>query len=166
LLQYYFGSKASLWRAAVDLAFAEMRTGLESVLEAGGPSDERERLRLLVRAHVHFVARRPEFVRIMHDEGKRRGPRMRWLVDRYVKPLFDAVIPSIERAQEAGILPAGIAPVHFVYIMAGSAGVMFHQAEECKRVAGIDPSEDAVIEAHARALEHLLVGPPSQENSP
>lgn len=166
LLQYYFGSKASLWRAAVDLAFAEMRTGLESVLEAGGPSDERERLRLLVRAHVHFVARRPEFVRIMHDEGKRRGPRMRWLVDRYVKPLFDAVIPSIERAQEAGILPAGIAPVHFVYIMAGSAGVMFHQAEECKRVAGIDPSEDAVIEAHARALEHLLVGPTSQENSP
>jgi len=165
LLQYYFGSKASLWRAAVDLAFAEMRTGLESVLEAGGPADERERLRLLVRAHVHFVARRPEFLRIMHDEGKRRGPRMRWLVDRYVKPLFDAVIPSIERAQQAGILPAGIAPVHFVYIMAGSAGVIFHQAEECKRVAGIDPSEDAVIEAHARALEHLLVGPTSQENS-
>jgi AcrR family transcriptional regulator len=165
LLQYYFGSKTSLWRAAVELAFAEMRTGLESILEASGPADERERLRLLVRAHVRFVARRPEFVRIMHDEGKRRGPRMRWLVDRYVKPLFDAVIPSIERAQQAGILPAGIAPVHFVYILAGSAGVMFHQAEECKRVAGIDPSEDAVIEAHVRALEHLFLGSNRQEDS-
>jgi hypothetical protein len=90
---------------------------------------------------------------------------MRWLVDRYVKPLFDAVIPSIERAQQAGILPAGIAPVHFVYILAGSAGVMFHQAEECKRVAGIDPSEDAVIEAHVRALEHLFLGSNRQEDS-
>ena len=59
-----------------------------------------------------------------------------------------------------------IAPVHFVYILAGAVGVIFHQAEECKRVAGVDPADDAAIEAHARAVEYLFLGHPSKEGSP
>ncbi len=163
LLQYYFGGKPKLWRAAVDRAFAELRGGLEAILVDPSPTDEVERLRLLVRGHVHFVARNPEFVRLMHDEGKRRGPRMRWMVDRHVKPLFEKLVPLIERSQAQGHLPAGIAPVHFVYILAGSVGVFFHQAEECKRISGIDPFGEAAIDAHARAVEHLFLGPPMQE---
>ena len=163
LVQYYFGGKANLWRAAVDRAFGELRVGLEGVLADPGPADDTERLRLMIRGHVHFVARNPEFVWIMHDEGKRRGPRMRWLVDRHVKPLFDGLFPLIERAQEAGTLPAGIAPVHFIYILAGAAGIIFHQAEECKRIAAIDPNDPAEVEAHARAVEHLFLGPAPEE---
>ncbi len=164
LLQYHFGGKSKLWRAAVDRAFAELRAGLEAVLEDPGPADERERMRLLIRGHVQFVARNPEFVRLMHDEGKRRGPRMRWMVDRHVKPLYAALLPLIERAQASGLLPAGIASIHFVYILAGAVGVIFHQAEECKRLAGIDPTTPEVAEAHARAVEHLFLGAPSKEN--
>ncbi len=159
LLQYYFGSKLKLWQAAVDLAFVELREGLEAILSLSELSDERERLRLLIRSHVRFVAQNPEFVRLMHEEGKRRGPRMRWLADRHVKPLFEKMIPLIRRSQEKGILPAGIPPAHFVYILAGAAGVIFHQAEECKRVAGFDPADASAVEAHARAVEHLFLGP-------
>jgi AcrR family transcriptional regulator len=165
LLQYHFGAKPKLWRAAVDRAFAELRSGLEAVLADPEPADDRERLRLLIRGHVHFVARRPEFVRLMHEEGKRRGPRMRWMVDRHVKPLQTALMPLIRRAQRGGLLPSGIDPIHFVYILAGAVGVIFHQAEECKRVSGVDPSEPAAVEAHARAVEHLFLGPPNQEAS-
>ena len=165
LLQYYFGSKPQLWRAAVDLAFARLRGGLESVLADPGPADERDRLRLLIRSHVRFVAENPEFVRLMHDEGKRRGPRTRWLADRHVKPLYDRLVPLILAAQDRGVLPAGIAPVHFVYILVGAVGVIFHQAEECKRVAGVDPADPAAVEAHARAVEALFLGHPSPESS-
>ncbi len=164
LVQYYFGSKLKLWKAAVDLAFAEMKGGLEAILVDPRPVDERERLRNVINAHVRFVARRPEFIRIMHDEGKRRGPRMRWLADRHVKPLFDQVVPLIERAQEQGVLPAGIAPAHFVYILVGAVGVMFHQAEECKRVAGIDPSSQEAADAHARAVVALFLGRPQEKS--
>jgi AcrR family transcriptional regulator len=163
LLQYHFGGKPKLWRAAVERAFAELRGGLEAILADPGPADERERMQLLIRGHVHFVARNPEFVRLMHDEGKRRGPRMRWLVDRHVKPLFEALASMIEQAQAKGILPDGIAPVHFVYILAGAAGVIFHQAEECKRVSGIDPTDPSAVKAHARAVEHLFLGDPHEE---
>lgn len=158
LLQYHFGGKSALWRAAVDRAFAELRAGLEAALNDPGPADPRERLRRLIRGHVRFVARSPEFVRLMHEEGKRGGPRMRWLVDRHVRPLYEALLPVIESAQQEGVLPGGIAPFHFFYILAGSVGVIFHQAEECRRLAGIDPEEEAAVEAHARAVEYLFLG--------
>ena len=165
LLQYHFGGKAKLWRAAVDRAFEELRAGLEAVLADPSPADDRERIRLLIRGHTQFVARNPEFVRLMHDEGKRRGPRMRWMVDRHVKPVYAALVPLIERFQQGGLLPAGIAPIHFVYILAGAVGVIFHQAEECKRVSGVDPTDPAAVEAHARAVEHLFLGPPNEESA-
>ena len=99
------------------------------------------------------------------DEGRRRGPRMRWLVDRHAKPMFSALGALVERLQRDGFLPAGIAPAHFVYVVIGAIDLIFHQAEECKRVAGFDPSEPAAVEAHTRAVEHFLLGPSPQEIS-
>lgn len=163
LLQYHFGGKLKLWRAAVDRAFAELRSGLDAVLTDSRPRDDRDRLRLLIRGHVEFVARNPEFVRLMHEEGKRRGPRMRWMVDRHVKPLHEALAELIRGAQRSGLLPAGIAPPHFVYVLAGAIGLFFHQAEECKRLWGVDPADPAVARAHADAIEQLFFGPPSGE---
>jgi len=163
LLQYHHGSKLDLWKAAVDLAFGELAGGLDGILGADEPADDRERLRRLLRAHVAFVARNPEFIRIMHDEGKRRGPRMRWLVDRHVKPAFARVRPLIERAQSTGLLPAAFDPVHFMYMLVGAAGMIFHQAEECRRVAGLDPFAAEVVAAHTRAVETLFLGPTHEE---
>ncbi|MGH0029249.1 MAG: TetR/AcrR family transcriptional regulator, partial [Myxococcota bacterium] len=151
LLQYHFGAKPKLWRAAVDRAFEEMRGGFDDLLEDTEGAGGRELMRRLIRAYVGFVARKPEFVRLMHEEGKRRGPRMRWLVDRHVKPLFARALPQIEQAQREGLLPSGIHPAHFLYAIIGSVDVIFHQAEECRRVTGIDPTEPAAVEAHIRA---------------
>ena len=163
LLQYYFGGKQKLWRAAVDRAFLDMNAGMQGLLAIETFADDRERLRAMIRAHVAFVARRPEFVRLMHDEGKRKGPRMRWLVDRHVKPLYGLFLPVVEAAQANGMLPAGIPALHFVYAFIGAVSVIFHQSEECKRVTGVDPTTPESIEAHARAVEHLLLGWPSEE---
>jgi AcrR family transcriptional regulator len=163
LLRYHFGDKARLWRAAVDRAFSELRGGLEAILADPQPADLRERLHRLIRGHVRFVAGNPEFVRLMHDEGKRGGARMRWMVDRHVKPAFGALVPLIERAQTAGILPLRIDPIHFIYALVGAVGVIFHQAEECKRLSGIDPAHPAAVEAHALTVEHLFLGANSKE---
>jgi AcrR family transcriptional regulator len=163
LLAYYFGGKLRLWQSAVDRAFGELRGALDAVMGDPGVARDRERTRAMIRAYVRFVARHPEFVRLMHEEGKRRGPRMRWIVDRHVRPLYAAFETLIRRSQAAGFLPAEIDPIHFFYILAGSVGLIFHQAEECKRLAGIDPAEEAAVEAHARAVEHVLVGPSGEE---
>jgi AcrR family transcriptional regulator len=156
LLQYYFGSKKKLWQAAVDLAFEEMGEALEAVLDDGAFEDDETRMRAMLRGYVHFVARRPQFVRLMHDEGKRGGPRMRWLVDRHVKPLHDKVMPLIARLQREGGLPSELHPAHVLYCVIGAVDVIFHQAEECKRIAGFDPAEPSAVEAHLRAVEFFL----------
>jgi AcrR family transcriptional regulator len=158
LLNYHFASKQKLWCAAVDRAFEALRTVLDARADVA-MLGERERTRQLIHRYVRFAARHPEFVRLMHDEGKRRGPRMRWLVDRHVRPLYEDTVALLRVAQQRGLLPAHIDPLHFHYILIGSVGLLFHQAEECRRLTGVDPSDDAVIEAHAEAVTHLLLGP-------
>lgn len=161
LIPYYFGSKEKLWRACVDRAFLQIQSGLGTLLNDPSIRDERERAARLIRAHVHFVAQHPEFVRLMHDEGKRRGPRMRWIVDRHVKPMYAAITSLLERGRSQGTLAIDMPPVHFFYVVVGAVSVIFHQAEECKRVSGVDPFDPQVVENHARAIEQLLLGPPS-----
>jgi AcrR family transcriptional regulator len=163
LLGYHFGDKLGLWKATVDFAFGEIRRDLDEAEPqpaVEGEGQEVAVFRAAVRAHVHFVARHPEFVRLMYDEGKRRGPRMRWIVDRHARPTQERILPMIEKLQSLGRLPADIPPRHFVYAMVGAINTLFHQAEEYRRLTGTDPFSEASVEAHARAVEYLLLGPP------
>ena len=174
LLRYYFGGKLKLWQAAVDQAFGDIRAALDGTafepeaepeavaVDAG--RDPLAAIRAGIRAHIRFVGKHPEFVRLMHDEGKRRGPRMRWLVDRHVKPLFERLVPVVVHLQNVGRLPKDIAPLHFAYALIGSIDVIFHQAEECRRLTGVDPADPAVIESHSRAVEFMLLGAPPTES--
>jgi TetR/AcrR family transcriptional regulator len=176
LLRYYFGDKLKLWQAAVDEAFDEIRKGLDVAVffpegkdgdvsdNASDTPDPVSAIRAGIRAHVFYVAQHPEFVRLMHDEGKRRGPRMRWLVDRHVKPLYAAIKIQMRRAQAQGYLPDDVDPIHFHYILAGSVGFIFHQAEECKRLSGIDPFDETTIENHSRVVEYFFLGPPKDSD--
>ncbi len=166
LLQYHFGGKEKLWRAAVDLAFSELETALAQVAADEDVIGDDERLRLLIRDHVRFVARHPEFVRIMHDVGKRPGPRTEWLVETHVAPLYRGIFALVEQSGRTINLPSDLPPIHFHYILAGAVGLIFHQSEECRLLAGIDPFDEAHVETHARAVEYLLLGPPEKESNP
>ena len=159
LIAYYFGSKKKLWQAAVDHAFGDMQARLDEALSDSGGDDARTRAARVIREHVHFVARRPAFVRLMYQEGKRRGERMRWIVDRHVQPLYDSVARMIEELERPPGFPASISPAHFFYVLAGASGLIFHQAEECRRVSGVDPFDAAEVEHHAQVVEWMLLGP-------
>ena len=158
LINYYFATKEKLWRAAVASAFGELQRELgdgEPALDA--PDDERARLERLLRRFVHFVARRPAFMRLMNDEGKRDGPRMRWLADHHVRPLSDALRRLVAAAQARGALPS-LPPVSVHYIALGAAGLLFSQAPECAYLTGVDPTAEGFAEQHADALVRLLLG--------
>lgn len=157
LISYYFQGKEDLWRASVDRAFDALREGLGDDLRNARGLDDRARTELLIRRYVRFVARHPEFVRLMHEEGKRDSERMHWLVDNHVKPLYQALSTLIERAQGTGRLE-GVDPLHLHYILVGAVALIFHQAPECRRMTGRDPMDDAVVEAHAEALVRLFLG--------
>jgi AcrR family transcriptional regulator len=169
LIPYYFGTKQRLWQAAVDHAFGGMQDEIDAVMADPASLDPRERISRIIRAHVYFVAQRPAFVRLMFEEGKRRGERMRWIVDRHVQPLYDSLAEVIEQLPLQGGAALDVSPVHFFYVMAGATGLIFHQAEECRRVSGVDPFDPTIVETHARVVERMLLGPAppsSEEDSP
>ena len=163
LIPYYFGSKDALWREAVDWAFASMREAVDD-FEVEGELDERQRAAKLIRLFVRFVSQHPEFVRLMNEEGKRDGPRTRWLVERHVRPIHERLSGLFESAAIHGRLPEGVDALHFHYIFVGAVSALFHQAPECRLLTGCDPSDPAVAERHADALIHLFLGEISESS--
>ena len=154
LIKYYFNDKERLWKAAVARAFAELQAGLARQVEPGN-GDELAWLERVVRQFVHFVARHPEFMRLMNDEAKRDSRRMRWLADRFVGPMSQVIGVHLERAQAKGLV-APIPPLNLRYIVLGAAGLIFSQAPECRYIAGVDPTAPTFAAQHADAVGQLL----------
>ena len=155
LLQYYFGGKEKLWRAAVDQVFGALAVALGRAVPE--EIDTPEELAEIIRVCVRFVAANPHFVRLMNDECKRDGPRMRWLVDRHGRRLYDTANAIFEHARRRGFVPELQAP-HVYYLFIGAMGMIFSQAPECRRLTGTDPTAStAAVEAHADAVVRLFV---------
>jgi AcrR family transcriptional regulator len=157
LLHYHFRSKEELWHAAVDSLFellqrtmAERTAGLRGV-------DQVTTAKLLVREFVTFSARNPQLHRIITQESKADGPRMDYLVDRHVRPIYEQAVAMFEALARTGAVPP-IPPTHLYYILTGAGPTMFVLAPECRRLSSLDPTADDVIEAHADAVCLLLFG--------
>jgi len=157
LLTYYYGGKERLWKAAVTRAFEELQADVAEATGPAGGDDAAVWLERAMRQFIRFVARKPEFMRLMNDEAKRDGPRMRWLTDRFVRPMEQAVAPHVARAQRDGVVPP-ISPVSLRYLVLGAAGLVFSQAPECRYLTGVDPTTPEFAERHADALVELLLG--------
>jgi AcrR family transcriptional regulator len=157
LVTYHFHSKEELWRAAVDSLFDRLHQTLDDRASGLRGVDEITSAKLLVREFITFSARNPELHRIIMQESKADSPRMDYLVDRHVRPIFERTTAIFDSLAREGAVP-NIPAVHLYYILTGAGPTMFVLAPECRRLSSLDPSDDAVIEAHADAVCHLLFG--------
>lgn len=158
LISYHFGTKEELWQAAVasiferlDRTINDRATGLRGV-------DDVATAKLIVREFIVFSARNPELHRIITQESKADGPRMDHLVERHVRPIYERTVALFESLAATGAVPA-IAPAHLYYILTGAGPTMFVLGPECRRLTGLDPTDDQVIADHADAVCRLLFGP-------
>jgi TetR/AcrR family transcriptional regulator len=155
VITHHFETKLGLWKAAADHIFGrlgevlgERMRGLEGVrLE--------ERMRLLIHAFLGFCAAHPELARFMTLEGAVRGERLEWLVERHIRPLFEAVRTEIEQAQARGIAVAGD-PMHLAYLFVG-ANTVFTQASEFALLTGRDVRDPAAVRAYAELVVRALL---------
>lgn len=157
LLNYHYRSKDELWRAAVDSIFEQLRASMEARMEGLRGVDHATSAKLRIREFVTFSARNPQLHRIISQECKADGPRMDYLVDHHVRPLYDGTVALFEHLVSEGHVPP-IAPAHLYYILTGAGPNMFVLGPECRRLSGLDPESDEVIEAHADAVCTLLFG--------
>jgi TetR/AcrR family transcriptional regulator len=155
LLNYHYRSKNDLWQAAVDALFQRLRTTMTARVAGLRGVDELTTAKLMVREFVTFSARNPQLHRLITQESKADNERMDYIVERHVRPVYDATVAMFERLARDGAVPP-IAPAHLYYILTGAGATMFVLGPECRRLSGIDPTADDVVEAHADAVCALL----------
>lgn len=155
LLAYHHRSKDDLWRAAVDSLFDRLRAAMAERMAGLRGVDDLTAIKLRVREFITFSARNPALHRIITQECKADGPRMDWLVEHHIRPLYDTTIAMFERLVREGVVP-DIPAAHLYYILTGAGPTMFVLGPECRRLSGLDPTSDDVIEAHADAVCALL----------
>ena len=86
----------------------------------------------------------------------------------YLAKVYSAVYQLLGRGDDSAVIvvytgkdrsdSAEKALTSFLSTNYGAIDVIFHQAEECRRVTGVDPSDPEVIEAHARTIEFMFLG--------
>lgn len=157
LVNYHFHSKDELWRAAVDRLFDQLDSWLSDRATGLRGVDEVTVAKLVIREFVTFSARHPQLHRIITQESKADSPRMDYLVDRHVRPIYERTTQMFEALVAAGAV-ADIPAAHLYYILTGAGPTMFVLGPECRRLTSLDPTDDAVIEAHADAVCLLLFG--------
>jgi len=157
LLNYHFSSKEELWRAAVDEVFGALNAALTARIEGLRGVDDLTTARLMVREFIAFSARTPQLHRIITQECKVDGPRMDWLVERHVRPLYDATTALFADLAGQGHVLA-IPPAHLYYIITGAGPTIFVLGPECRRLSGLDPTSADVVETHADAVCRLIFG--------
>jgi hypothetical protein len=92
----------------------------------------------------------------MVHEATAESARLKWMTERYVKPLYDAVRPLWRRLRDAGIA-APIDDRLFHYVMVGAASLVYVNAPEARLLTGIEPTADQWVETHAKGLVAMLL---------
>jgi TetR/AcrR family transcriptional regulator len=100
LLYQRFGSKAELWRAAVDWAFGPLLGYLETADDKS--ADPMIRLRMLIRNFIEYSATRPYLARIATVEGAAPTDRFEYLYRNYIRPVQARFSPVFEQLREQG----------------------------------------------------------------
>lgn len=154
-LPYHFETKQALWRAAADRIFGLLGETFQKRLAGLEGVDTPTRLRLLLRDFVRFQARHPELHRFMIQEGIGKSPRLAWLVEKHIRPMYDFVRTTVEAAQRAGMAPLG-RPEQIHYMLIGAASSAYALAAEFELLTGRAPSEEKLVAEHVAALERLF----------
>ena len=154
-LPYHFETKEALWRAAADRIFGLLGESFQRRLAGLDGVDTPTRLRLLLRDFVRFQARHPELHRFMIQEGIGKSPRLAWLVETHIRPIYDFVRSMVEAAQAAGMTPLG-RPEHLHYMLIGAASSVYALAAEFELLTGQDPSDEKLVAQHVATLERLF----------
>jgi TetR/AcrR family transcriptional regulator len=156
LMIYHFKSKELLWRAAVTEIFARVEAHLEGHRAAIEAATGAQFYRCCARAHLTALARYPEYMRILFQEGTQKSDRLTWLVETHQGRMTEMLKAIIARAQAEGLVPAmNLDDAKFIFSGAFCLSVVL--GPEYELVTGNDSRSDAYIERHINNCLRLLL---------
>lgn len=118
LVTYHFGTKDALWRATAEHYFGQIDADLPAPTTAAPGGEPIDRVRGYFQSLLAFTAQTPALHHFILREARQPGPRLTWLLESFVAPMMDDIIPDIAAAQAEGDLPAGD-PILIYYLLVG-----------------------------------------------
>ena len=152
---YYFKTKEQLWKAAVDRVYEGFNERLVERRRQYPEGDSRAQSRSQLREFLLFTAGRPEFIRLLLHEGTSDTERMRWYVEKHLRPQFDYVRGEVEKAQRDGYGRVG-SPEHIFFMIIGSVGLVYAVGPAFEKLTGDSPSDPALLEGHVDSILELF----------
>lgn len=156
LITYHFKSKDELWRAAVSRVFDRFRGTLAEKQEEFADAGPRARTAALIREHVHFAAANPELHNVMFQEASRPNPRIDWLIENYLKPMYERSVKDLVALQEDGIAPQGD-PAMLYNLVRLSTAALLALRMEVKSTTGLDLEDERNLDALAEMLIRIYL---------
>ncbi len=155
-VDYHFGSKQDLWRAAAEKVFGEFHTTFGTALEMSAGLDPRARAEALVTEAVVFFAKHPEFHRFVTAKGP--GHQMEWLIETHISPLhgvFDALISDLDEDLGEDAPDRS----HLFYMFIGAASAPYEMATEFQSVYDTSPFDADEVTRHAQSMIRTFLPP-------
>ncbi len=158
LILYHFGSMDGLWRAVVGGLFIEYRSRVQGRLGGLRALDPKTFLKVAIEDFIRFSMERPELHRILTMEGRRLTPRLKWLIQTYLKPTFEQTSAVIARGQREGSIRP-FDPALLYYAVIGLCAAPFAQAPEIEAVTGRRVRAEETVVELARMVATLIFEP-------
>lgn len=145
LITYHFKNKDQLWRAAADYIFNAFSASLAKSLEDHSDLSPKSQMAALIRVYVSYAKEHPALHKVMVQEASYPNPRLDWLIEQHLKPLFDFTIEMLGKLQHMGVAVPGNTAVLFNMIRLSSGGLLA-LGNELGKSSGIDVEDPATID--------------------
>lgn len=157
LVYHYFGSKDGLYTAVLEEVYHEIREAEAALALDALPAEEA--LRRLVEFSFDYLAKSPDFVRILADENAHFGRHLQGsrAVEEMNRPIIELMRKTLERGAEEGVFRRGLDPLHVYLSIAGMSFFYFANIHTLSRAFNRGLGEPgAIAERRAHIADFAL----------
>jgi len=158
MIYYYFGNKESLFLAALESAYEQIRKAEQSLKLADlAPA---EGMRRLVRFTWEYYLAHPEFITLLNNENLHRAQHLKKSneIQALHSPLVAMLEELLARGQRTGVFRRGVDPVQ-LYISIAALGYFYlSNNHTLSTVFGRDLMQAAALKKRLAHMTDLVLG--------
>lgn len=156
LITYHFKNKDQLWRAAADYIFSGFSRSLAETFEKNKGKTPKECMSLMIYAYVRYARSQPALHKVMVQESSDPNPRLDWLIETHLTPVFKATFGMLTELQRLGVAPKGNPALLFNMIRLSSGGLLA-LGNELKHSSDIDVSTPETLDEIAEMIIRVFL---------
>ena len=157
LVYHYFGSKDGLYTAVLETVYREIRDQ-ELALDLDSLPAEKA-MRDLIEFSFDYLAKSPDFVRILADENAHGGVHLRGsdIVKEVNRPIIELLRKTLARGAAAGVFRPKLDPLHVYLSIAGMSFFYFANLHTLSRAFDADlGSPRGMAERRTQIVDFVL----------